>query len=214
MTKLNQANRIGHRPNGQELLFLRYADPADFIWSQPVATGRCTAVAGSPRRRCTPDGFGVRYPILEREPHKRRDLDAVELTAVASHDDLVGLIVPAWTRRLRRAKRYSRRRTRLSRSSVSLACQRLRAHFETGGALLNSTNNWGRLSTCRASSLPTPCASISRNEQDGAALGADDPRRLDSLARVFNAARTWQDGQVVLEGDDSLQLARPAAQSA
>jgi hypothetical protein len=59
--------------------------------ASPSPTGRCTAVAGSPRRRCTPDGFGVRYPIIEREPHKRRDLDAVELTAVASHDDLVGL---------------------------------------------------------------------------------------------------------------------------
>jgi hypothetical protein len=66
------------------------------------------------------------------------------LTAVASYDDLVEFNRAGMDATLKASEAILKATSSLAEELTSFACQRLRTDVETGGALLNSSNDWGQ----------------------------------------------------------------------
>jgi hypothetical protein len=67
-----------------------------------------------------------------------------ELTPLASYDDLVELNRAGMDATLRASEAMLKATSSLAEELTSFACQRLRTDVETGGALLNPSNDWGQ----------------------------------------------------------------------
>jgi hypothetical protein len=88
------------------------------------------------RRRREEEG-GIRSNRSKTAPQ-------AELTAVASYDDLVELNRAGMDATLKASEAMLKATSSLAEELTSFACQRLRTDVETGGALLNSSNDWGQ----------------------------------------------------------------------
>jgi hypothetical protein len=84
----------------------------------------------------------------QEEGRVRSDLSKAapqaEVTAVASYDDLVELNRAGMDATLKASEAMLKATSSLAEELTSFACQRLRTDVETGGALLNSSNDWGQ----------------------------------------------------------------------
>lgn len=65
-------------------------------------------------------------------------------TAVASYDDLVEFNRAGMDATLKASEAILKATSSLAEELTRFACQRLRTDVETGGALLNSSNDWGQ----------------------------------------------------------------------
>jgi hypothetical protein len=108
---------------------------------------------------------GQREPRRQEDRSVRSDLSKAapqtELTAAVSYDDLVELNRAGMAATLKASEAMLKATSLITEELTSFACQSLRTDMETWGALRRAMTG-DRLSTCRASSLPTRCAIISR----------------------------------------------------
>jgi hypothetical protein len=91
----------------------------------------------SPEERRRQEEGGIRSNRSKAAPQ-------AELTAVASYDDLVEFNRAGMDATLKASEAMLKATSSLAEELTSFACQRLRTDVETGGALLNSSNDWGQ----------------------------------------------------------------------
>jgi hypothetical protein len=115
------------------------------------ATEKAAGKAAEPEERVTKreqpaDKTGQGGPRRQEEGRSRGDgpttARQAELPAVASYDDLVELNRAGMDATLRASEAMLKATSSLAEELTSFACQRLRTDVETGGALLNSSNDW------------------------------------------------------------------------
>jgi Phasin protein len=113
---------------------------------EEVSTGKAAPKAAereeagtraSPEERRRREEGGIRSNRSKTAPQ-------AELTAVASYDDLVELNRAGMDATLKASEAMLKATSSLAEELTSFACQRLRTDVETGGALLNSSNEWGQ----------------------------------------------------------------------